>query len=409
MAVADLNGDGKPDLVIANDVGSTVSVLLGNGNGTFQAAVNFLRRLISVLLCSGGCEWRRQARPGRRRHFKQHVSVLLGNGNGTFQTAVNLRHRPKAVLFGGGGLQRRWPARSRRRQPAAATSVNVLLGNGNGTFQPALNFSTGFDPYSVAAADVSGDGRLDLIVAGTGSSDVNVLLGFSSFVGSVYTIDQIVPFVVSINRTTPSAATTNATSVVYTVTFSESVTGVDPTDFHLAETGTVGATLTQVTPVNASVYKLIVSGITGSGSLGLNLVDNSSIRDLAGNPLLQPNAVALFASAVNFTTGTNPKSVAVADVSGDGLPDLVVANYGSNSVSVLLGNGNGTFQTAHNFTTGTQPIAVAVTDVNNDGHPDLLVANSGGNTVASRQWQRHFPARRQLHFRLDARCRGCGR
>ena len=72
-------------------------------------------------------------------------------------------------------------------------------------------------------------------------------------------------------------------------------------------------------------------------------------------------------------------SVAVADVNGDGKPDLVVANYGSNTVSVLLGNGNGTFQAQQTFATGTIPYSVAVADVNGDGKPDLVVANYCSN------------------------------
>ena len=97
-----------------------------------------------------------------------------------------------------------------------------------------------------------------------------------------------------------------------------------------------------------------VSGITGNGSLGLNLVDNSGhIRDSNGNPLGQVNA-APFAPPVSFTTGSGPASVVAADVNGDGRPDLIVANAFSNTVSVLLGNGNGAFQAAVNLTAPAQ-------------------------------------------------------
>ena len=76
-----------------------------------------------------------------------------------------------------------------------------------------------------------------------------------------------------------------------------------------------------------------------------------------------------------------PSSVAVADVNGDGKPDLVVANYGSNTVSVLLGNGDGTFQApAHLRRRRPIPLSVAVADVNGDGKPDLVVANSAATT-----------------------------
>src|SRR5438128_305570 len=88
-------------------------------------------------------------------------------------------------------------------------------------------------------------------------------------------LSGVSPFVQAIYRTTPAAAITNASTVSYSVTFNEAVTGVDPTDFQVIKTGSVGTTLTQVTPVSASVYTVTISGITGNGTLGLNLVDDN--------------------------------------------------------------------------------------------------------------------------------------
>ena len=192
----------------------------------------------------------------------------------------------------------------------------------------------------------------------------------------------VFPFVQSINRMTPAGPITNASSVSYAVTFSEPVTGVDPTDFQLADTGTVGTTLTQVTPVSASVYTVTVSGITGNGTLGLNLVDNNSIRDLAGNPLTQQNAPAAFQAPQSYATGPFPVAVVLGDTTGDGKLDLVVANYDSPTVSVLLGNGNSTFQAQQTFATvsGT-PVSVVLADVNGDGNLDIVAATGHGNAV----------------------------
>lgn len=83
-----------------------------------------------------------------------------------------------------------------------------------------------------------------------------------------------------------------------------------------------------------------------------------------------------FAPVVNYGTGgVLAWSVAVADVNRDGKPDIVVANMSSNTVSVLLGNGDGTFQAAITYDSGFEPISVAVADVNGDGNPDLIVTN----------------------------------
>jgi hypothetical protein len=108
-------------------------------------------------------------------------------------------------------------------------------------------------------------------------------------------------------------------------------------------------------------------------------------RSLGVRPRLEPlerRIVPSFTSGGTFSAGTKPLGVVVADVNRDGHPDLITANSASNSVSVLLGNGNGTFKAATNFSTGATPYAVAVADVNSDGKLDLLVANEGSNTVS---------------------------
>jgi Bacterial Ig-like domain (group 3)/FG-GAP-like repeat len=86
-----------------------------------------------------------------------------------------------------------------------------------------------------------------------------------------------------------------------------------------------------------------------------------------------------FTAYANYSAGTSPHSVAVGDFNGDGVPDLVVANYGSNSVSVLLGKGNGSFGNATDYAAGAYPISVAVGDFNKDGFLDVAVADNNNN------------------------------
>jgi hypothetical protein len=89
------------------------------------------------------------------------------------------------------------------------------------------------------------------------------------------------------------------------------------------------------------------------------------------------NGDGTFQAAENYDVGGNPDSVAVGDFTGNGKLDLAVANFLSNTVSILLGNGDGTFQSASSYSVGFGPDAVAVGNFNRDGHLDLAVANQG--------------------------------
>ena len=129
---------------------------------------------------------------------------------------------------------------------------------------------------------------------------------------------------------------------------------------------------------------------------GIPRVGFRSVRVQGGRSLLAALAVAgtllaaslshaqcqpTFAAAVNFAVGSVPNAVAVGDFNADGRPDLAVANYLGNTVSILLGNANGTFQAAVNYAAG-RAVSVAVGDFNADGRPDLAVANFDSNNVS---------------------------
>jgi hypothetical protein len=185
VAVVDVNGDGKPDLVVANmcsksncSARGVVSVLLGNGNGTFQPAVTYESGGLAAFsvavadLNGDGTPDIAVVNVG-----SANVGVLLGNGDGTFQPAVTyaaggiLGNGPQSVALAdvnGDGKRDLILANCAGSGSCGATDgfASVLLGNGNGTFQPAVTYgSGGFSAWAVAAADVNGDGRPDLVVA----------------------------------------------------------------------------------------------------------------------------------------------------------------------------------------------------------------------------------------------------
>ncbi len=183
VAVGDFNGDGKPDLATSNSVTQDVSLLLGNGDGSFQTARNFDTGSggDAFAIAAGDFNGDGKLDLAVANDFRGagtgNVSVLMGNGNGTFQTAQN---------FDTGGMLSASVVvgdfnRDGKLDLAVASessaSVSVLMGNGDGTFQTARNFAVGGSPVSLAVGDFNGDGKLDLATANVFSDTVSVLLG----------------------------------------------------------------------------------------------------------------------------------------------------------------------------------------------------------------------------------------
>ncbi len=137
----------------------------------------------------------------------------------------------------------------------------------------------------------------------------------------------------------------------------------------------------QTFPTGGNPIFVVVADLNGDRKPDLitanNSTNNVSVLLGIGDGTFQPPL------DFGFVAGSSPRAVAVKDVNGDGKPDLVVANSGTNDVSVLLGNGDGTFQAPQSFaTTGRNPVAVTVADVNSDGLPDLITANSSTSDVS---------------------------
>lgn len=158
----------------------------------------------------------------------------------------------------------------------------ALVNTGLGGAPAITSVTGGGTTWTVTASTGTGTGTLGLnMVNATGVSPAVTGLPVT---GQVHTLDRTAPAVSSIARVNPTP--TALASVSWTVTFSENVTGVDAADFALVQAGGVnGALITAVTPVSGTVYTVTASTGTGSGTLGLNLVDDDSIIDAVSNPL----------------------------------------------------------------------------------------------------------------------------
>jgi N-acetylneuraminic acid mutarotase len=323
VAVGDFAGNGKQDLAVVNEGSNSVSVLMGNGDGTFQPAVNYTvgsdprwvavgdfrhdGKLDLAVACTGS----------------NGVNILLGNGDGTFQPAqyypADTASGAVAVgdFNGDGNLD--------LAVANGGGDVSILLGNGDGTFQAPRNFAADGSPSGIAVADLKHDGKLDVVTANQTTGDFSVLLGSGD--------------------------------------------------------GTLQAA--QNYSVGTDLVSVVVGDFNGDGKLDIA----GAKADIAGLGsdsvvLMLGNGDGTFQSPSYLSGVTSPRRLAAGDFTGDGKEDLAVADLGANDVSVFLGNGDGSFQAAQSFATGSAPYAVAVGDFNGDGKPDLAVVNSGGNTLS---------------------------
>jgi len=312
VAAGYLNDDGFLDLVTANSVGDNISVLLGNGDGTFQPSVDYATGAYPFCVAIGNFDEGTTADLVVANYGGNNISVFLGNGDGTFPAAVSYAAGDGAHHVAIGYLDSD-TIQDLAVSTAISNYVAVFIGNGDGTFQAGVSYSAGLTVVTTAICDLDGDEDNDLAVANQGSDDISILIG--------------------------NGDGTFQSAVDYSA-------GDDPRSITASDLDYDGD-------------QDLVTAIRLSNSAGV----------------FYGNGDGTVQVPVFYGTGSAAFFVGLGDLDGDGHVDLVVVNEGSDDVSVLIGNGNGTFQTAVNYDVGSGPRSAAIGDFDGDGGPDLAVVN----------------------------------
>jgi uncharacterized protein YjdB len=357
VAIGDIDGDGKPDMVSANSGANSISVFRNTSatgsitSGSFAAKVDFTTGASPYSVAIGDLDndGKLDIVVPNNTSSPATVSVFRNTATSGVINTSSLAAKvdfvvgvgPKAVAIG--DLDRDGRADIAVANNGAST-ISILRNTSasgainSGSFAAKVDFTSGSHPYGIAIGDLDGDGKPDIAVPNQAVATVSVFRNTSS-IGSI-------------------TSASFATKVDFT-------TGSQP-------------------------YSVTIGDVDGDGKMDLIIPNNgaatvSVLRNTATSGSIIPGS---FAAKVDFTTGAGPYAVAIGDINGDGKIDLVVANRTANTVSVLRNTAtsgamsSGSFAAKVDLATGSAPVFVAVGDVDGDGKPDIATANISANTVS---------------------------
>jgi len=333
-AVGDIDGDGNPDLVVLNDLESTMAVFRNASSYSFMPAGWFPAKV----------EFATSAAP---------TAVTIGdiNGDGKQDIVVSNTGTSASVFRNTSGVSGYITA---------------------GTFAPGVEFTTDVTSSGVAICDLDGDGKPDIIVTNSGGNNVSVLRNVLQ-----------VPVPPVINSFTPASGAVGTTVTIngsgFSTTLSDNYVWFGPVK--AAVNAATTSQLTVTIPAGAAYQPIsvTVNGMTARSN-------SAFIVTFAGTPEVETSA---FSAKIDLPVGTSPSSVAAGDIDEDGKPDLFVTNINNNNISAFRNTNTagsisaGLFGPRTDIPTGMNPNAIVISDIDGDGKLDMVVANGSGSSSVS--------------------------
>lgn len=400
IAVGDLNGDDRLDMVAANTGGGSfgsigsVSVLLNDGAGNFApgTTINLSFSPQSVALADFNFDGALDivaAGGGSSSSNTNTVAVVFGNGNGNFTFPNNLSVTGTFQAVATADFNR-----DGNFDIAAANSANnsvlVLLGNGSGNFINAGSFSTGSNPRAIAVGDFNGDGNIDLATANSNANNVSILFGTSSGGFGVAINLSLNPSGSSSFQSPGSLAAGDVNNDGRTDLVALSVSGSSSSNSLavLLANSTGGfsePTIINIPTVSGSSQALFLGRINGDNNLDAAVAFTSSFSDGANRVvLLNGNGNGTFdtQNQIALPTGNFPNFVVAADFNADGRADVATTNSSSNNISLLLNNGSNSYGALTLPVLGS-PLGIASGDFNGDGNQDVYALTNPPSSSSS--------------------------
>ncbi|MGR3278684.1 FG-GAP-like repeat-containing protein [Acaryochloris marina NIES-2412] len=378
VELADLNGDGQLDLITANTDGRSISLRLGNADGTFQGlqeiniGFNRPQSIQTVDLNNDG-----NLDFVTTNTANDSVSVLLGNGDGSFNphTDYTVTARPTYSVLGDFNSDGQVDLLTLHE---SSDTTNIMFGDGNGGFSAPLQSSLTSGLQDPTLVDLNADGRLDLVASNTVNNSIALFLGNGDgtfTLGTEYSLPNQ-PLELEIADVDGNGITdiiANSSSAMFTL-------------FGNGD-GTFDSTVI-TTPLSTRMNFLQVADLNQDGFVDLVGVDTNN-RQLT---ILDGDGTGQFSTRRSYATKDGPSRLALGDLNGDSVLDVVTVNPATasffsesdlGSAYIYLGNGDGTLDVTNSasFSAGLRPTAIASGDFNQDGRMDFVTANSAGDNV----------------------------